>query len=132
MATLGLDTTVVVRLLVGLPAAQFAAARRRLARAMDAGDTVLVADVVAAEAYFALQHHYEIPKAEVRALLRQFLHSGTVRLDPEGVLGAFDDALGAGLVDRLIHGRYQSLGATTVTFERKQGSLPGAERLSES
>jgi predicted nucleic acid-binding protein len=132
MAVLGLDTTVVIRLLVGQPAAQFAVARRRLARAVDAGDTVLVSDVVAAEAYFALQHHYEVPKAEARTLLRQFLHSGTVQLDPKGGLEAFDEAPGAGLVDRLIHGRYRSLGASTLTFERKQGGLPGAERLRES
>lgn len=131
MPTIGLDTTVVIRLLVGLPTAQFTVARRRLARAVDAGDTVLVSDVVAAEAYFALQHHYEVPKAEARMLLRQFLHSGTVQLDPKGALEAFDDAPGAGLVDRLIHGRYRSLGASTLTFERKQGGLPGAERLNE-
>lgn len=132
MSTIGLDTTVVIRLLVGLPASQFAVARRRLARAVDAGDTVLVSDVVATEAYFALQHHYEVPKVEARTLLRQLLHSGTVQLDPKGALEALDEAAGAGLVDRLIHGRYQSLGASTLTFERKQGALPGAERLSES
>lgn len=132
MPAIGLDTSVVIRLLVGLPTAQFAVARRRLARAVDAGDTVLVSDVVAAEAYFALQHHYEVPKAEARRLLRQFLHSGTVQLDPKGALEAFDDAPGAGLVDRLVHGRYRSLGASTLTFERKQGGLPGAERLNES
>jgi len=50
---LGLDTSVVVRLLVGLPEALAQAAQRRLERAVETGERVFVSDLVIAEAYFA-------------------------------------------------------------------------------
>jgi hypothetical protein len=33
------------------------------------------------------------------------------------------------MVDRLIHARHRALGGVTVTFERPQSRLEGAERL---
>ncbi len=126
---IGLDTSVVVRLLVGLPEAQARTARRRLERAVEAGEPVLVSDLVVAEAYYALQHHYAVPKAEARAILRRFVESGVVRLDPSASSGALATTGGAGLVDHLVHLRYRSLGAITLTFERRQGNLEGAVRL---
>lgn len=107
---IGRDTSVVVRLLVGLPEA-------------------LVSDLVVAETYFALQHHYAVPRAEAQAILRRFITSGVVRLEPAASANALIAAGGAGLVDRLIHLRYRSLGAITLTFERRQGNLEGAVRL---
>jgi len=126
---IGLDTSVVVRLLVGLPASQANAARRRLVLALEAEEPVFVTDLAVAEAYFALQHHYRVPKAEARELLRRFLHSGVVRSDPPETKAALAPARGAGLVDRLVHSRHRALGATTLTFERAMGSLEGAERI---
>ena len=127
---IALDTSVVVRLLVGLPKAQAEAARRRLERALDDGEAVLVADIVLAEAYFALQHHYDVPKDEARDLLHRFARSGVVSVDPPQAIRALRPSRGAGVVDRLILERYRSLGAITLTFERKQAALEGAERLS--
>jgi hypothetical protein len=66
---------------------------------------------------------------EARAILRRFVESGVVQLEPPASSGALAPADGAGLVDRLIHLRYRNLGAVTVTFERRQGSLEGAARL---
>lgn len=126
---IGLDTSVVVPLLVGLPEAQALAARHRLERAAIENEPVFVADLVVAEAYFALQHHYRVPKGQARALLSRFLNAGVVQLDPGGALPALAISAGAGLVDRLIHARYTSLGAVTVTFERQQSRLEGAVRL---
>jgi len=126
---IGLDTSVVVRLLVGEPAKMARAALRRLERAVEGGEQVLVSDVVVAEAYFALQHHYGISKTQARALLRQFVESGVVECDPPTVSTDLEPASGAGLVDRFVHSRYRALGATTLTFERKQASLEGATRL---
>jgi predicted nucleic acid-binding protein len=126
---LGLDTSVVVRLLVGLPEALAQAAQRRLERAVETGERVLVSDLVVAEAYFALQHHYGVPKARARALLKQFVESGVVAADPATVAADLAPAAGAGFVDRLVHSRYRGLGAVTLTFERKQGALEGAARL---
>lgn len=119
----------VVRLLVGLPAAQAAAARRRLEQAFEAAEPVIVTDLVIAEAYFALQHHYGVPKAEARALLHRLVQSGLVRADPTEAVDALIAALGAGLVDRLVHARHRRLGAVTLTFERALGHLEGAERI---
>jgi len=127
--TIGLDTSVVVRLLVGLPEPQAAAARRRLESALGAGERVIVTDLVLGEAYHALHHHYAVPKSEARALLRRFVESGAVHPDPPTVTDALRAADGPGLVDQLIHARHRSLDAVTLTFERKQGRLEGASRL---
>ena len=124
----GLDTSVVVRLLIGQPRAQMEAARRRIERAHAAGEAVLVSDLVAAETYHALRHHYGVPDAEARGRLRDLAESGVVQLDPPGVVVALENGK-ADLVDRLILTRYRTLGAVTLTFDRKQGGLEGAVRL---
>ena len=128
-APIGLDASVVVRLLVGLPQGQAAIARRRLERAFEDDQPILVCDLVLAETYYALCHHYRVPKDEARRLLRDFAASGLVTVEPPEVAGALAPARGAGLVDRLIHARYRRVGAVVVTFERKQAALGGAERL---
>jgi predicted nucleic acid-binding protein len=126
---IGVDTSVVIRLLVGEPPAQARSARLRLEKAVEAGEPVLVADIVLAEAYFALHHHYGVPKEEARGLLRDFTTSGVVTLAPFEATVALEPGKGAGLVDRLIVARYRSMGALTLTFERKQAALEGAARL---
>lgn len=127
---IGLDTTVVLRLLVGEPAAQAKLAQRRIAAALAAGDEILVSDLVAAEAFHALYYHYGLPKDEARTQLRAMLRSGVVGIDPPAALGAFEPNRGAGLVDRLIVARHRGLDASTWTFDRKLGAVDGAERLS--
>jgi len=129
MTMLGLDTSVVVRLLVGLPEDQAARAKRRLEEAMDRGETVVVTDLAVGETYYALHYHYDVPKPEARELLRRFVSSGVVRLLPETSLRALAPSGGAGLMDRLIHARHRAEGAVTLTFERRQSRLEGAEAL---
>lgn len=129
MAMIGLDTSVVVRLLTGLPEEQFRAAKARLERSLDEGDAAIVTDLAVAEAYYALHHHYGVPKPEARGLLLRFVTSGVVTLDPEGSVAALAEMGGAGMVDRLIHARHRDRGGITVTFERLQSRLEGAERL---
>lgn len=126
---IGLDTSVVVRPLVGEPENLARAACRRLERAVEAGERVVISDLVVAEAYFALQHHYGISKAQARMLLRQLVESGVVEADPATISSDLEPARGAGLVDRLVHSRYRALGAATLTLERKQAALEGAVRL---
>lgn len=128
---IGLDTSVVLRLLVGEPRPQTEAARRRIDRALVAGERVVVTDLVVAEVFHALRHHYRVPEAVALARLREFLGSGVVHLDPAGA----EDALGpgargqAGVVDRLIVTRHRALGATTATFDRRQARLEGGVLL---
>lgn len=129
---IGLDTSVVLRLLVGVPAAQTRLARRRLEHAIERGEPVIVCDLVIAEAYYALQFHYEVPKAEARDMLLRFVRSGVVTVEPRNAADVLVSASGAGVVDRLIHVRHRALGAVTLTFERKLGALEGAIRLSST
>ena len=127
---LGLDTSIVLRLLVGLPADQAARARQRLEQAHADGDAIIVTDTVVAEAYHALVHHYHIEKAHARALLHRMMTSGTVVAEPAEVVTALEPSAGAGLVDRLIFHRHRSLHATTLTFDRALGAA-GALRLAD-
>jgi predicted nucleic acid-binding protein len=125
----GLDTSVVMRLLVGVPIVQAEAARQRLARAAETGEAVLVTDLVVAESFFALTRHYRLPDAEAFALLERFLAAGRVRVEPEAAGHAIARREGTGIVDRLVHARRRALGATTLTFDRAQSRLEGAVLL---
>ena len=69
--SLGLDTSVLLRLLTGEPAREASLARARLERAYAARERVVVTDLVLAEAYFALHYHYGIAKEEARSHLRR-------------------------------------------------------------
>ena len=63
----GLDTSVTLRLLTGVPTEQATAAREFVAASPS---PVVISDLVIAETYFALRHHYEVPHADaVRTLL---------------------------------------------------------------
>jgi predicted nucleic acid-binding protein len=127
----GLDTSVVLRLLIGEPRSHAEIARRRIERAVSGGDTVVVTDLVIAEAFHALRHHYGVPQAVVLTRLREFLGSGVVHADPPGVVEALGQAAPAraGVVDRLIVARHRSLGAITATFDRRQARLEGGVLL---
>jgi hypothetical protein len=118
-----------VRLLVGLPERDYRLARKRLEDAYDAGDIVLISDLVLAEAFHALRYHYEVPEAEVRARLADFVESGLALLEPAAGVRALRSRGGAGLMDRMIHERYLSLDAVFLTFDRKQSGLAGAIQL---
>ena len=107
-------------------------AQRRLEHAIEQGEPVIVCDLVIAEAYYALQFHYHVPKAEARRMLLRFVLSGVARVEPREAGEVLAPASGAGLVDRLIHARHRALGAVTLTFERKLGALEGAVRLRSS
>jgi predicted nucleic-acid-binding protein len=126
---LALDTSVVLRLILGVPAAQARVARNALMQARRIGDDVIITDTVVGEAYFALLHHYGMPEAEVLAALGTLLASGVVFPEPSTVLTAFPKAGATDFMDRLIHARHQALRATTLTFDKRMGRLSGAKHL---
>ena len=101
---IGLDTSVVLRLLIGEPRSQTEVARRRIERALIVGEKVVVTDLVVAEAFHALRHHYSVPETVALGRLREFLGSDVIHVDPAGA----GEALGqgargqGGVVDRLI------------------------------
>jgi predicted nucleic acid-binding protein len=128
----GLDTSVVLRLLTGEPEAQ---ARRALAevRGLTArGVSLLVSDLVASEVYFALQYHYAVPKAE--ALARFFEESGVHALGTAATVLAARDLATAnpGFVDRLIWAEYIRSAGEVLTFEKAAARLPSVRVLTIS
>jgi predicted nucleic acid-binding protein len=125
----GLDTSVVVRLLVGEPAAQAKAARRLL----DTAGPAAVSDLVVGEAYFALRHHYRVPHAEALRALRALLGDAwieTAGVAREVLTTAPDADSPPGFMDRLIHGDYRRDGVPVMTFDRAAARLPGARLVS--
>lgn len=129
---LGLDTSVVLRLLTGQPADQALTTRRRLEQAHADGDRMVVSDTVLAESYHALVHHYRMDKDQARQVLLRMVTSGAVHAEPAEAVAALaalaPAGAGAGLVDRLILHRYRALSASTLTFDRALGAA-GAVRL---
>jgi len=128
----GLDSSCVVRLLIGEPADQAAKAVAALDKLRSEGYRAAVSDLVVSEAYFALQYHYDVPKQYALDQLRQLLSS------PEFV--ALGNALSIldqpnlgkakpGFVDRLIHAEYLSQTTGMLTFEKSGHKLPAVRLL---
>jgi predicted nucleic acid-binding protein len=131
---IGLDTSVLIRLLIGLPPEQATTAVDFVKKARIAGRQVVVSDLVISEAYFALQSHYEVPKSEAIAALRELLRSRLVEpADGPAVVEMLEESARSsskpGFVDRLIHAQYERLPATMATFERAAGRLAGTTVL---
>ena len=131
--TFGLDTGFIIRLLTDDPADQAARARQWLEQSLQRGEKPRVTDLVIIEAYFALQTHYSVPKAEALRALRQLLESGDV--NPVGfaleVMQKTPNLATAkpGFVDRLIHAEIRSQGGQLLTFEKASARLAGTRVL---
>lgn len=125
----GLDTSVILRLLVAEPADLAGRAVAYLEALARSGDRPGVCDLVVAETYFALQYHYNVPKREALMALRQLFADGEIAslgvagevLQTEGLASAKP-----GFVDRMIHQTYAQGKARTATFEKSAAKLPAA------
>ena len=131
--TSGLDTSVVVRLLTGEPEELSLVALRYLQDQLRAGERVLVSDWVVAEAYYALQHHYQVSKKETLDALRSFLATpgveGTGEV-PEVIATPGLESAKPGFIDRVIHANYLRSGVEElVTFEKAAAKLPSVRIL---
>ena len=128
----GVDTSLLVRLLTGRPEALAAAAKEFLAEMESAGAPVFVSDLVVAEAYFACQHHYGIPKGDVLRGLHELLAQPTFQV-PEDLLELLSrpgpDTAEPGFLDRLIHAEYARSGLPLVSFEKAAARLPDTRVL---
>lgn len=126
--SLALDTSAVVRLLVGEPPEQTDAVRRQLARSPV---PVWVDALVVGESYFALRHHYGVPHRDAVEALRSLLASDRVAAH-DAVRAALTDARDGnrpGLMDRLILATAQGDGRTLLTLDRQLSRLEGARLL---
>ncbi len=130
MKSVGFDTCVLLRLLIGEPAAQAKQSHTYLEECYLSGVTVYITDLVVAETYHALCHHYSVPSLEAVDALSAFLSSPMVT--PSGhaltVLCAYKGT-GAGFVDRLIRSEILEKAEEVVTFDKKFSQLPNVIRL---
>ena len=131
MPAYGIDTSIFVRLLTGLPAADYQATLKRLTAIRGSqAEQITVANIVVAEAYAVLQHHYGLTKADTRHAMLAVLTSGLVEpLHGDAVLDALRETKEPGLTDRLIVLDYNRQRTSVLTLDRKMAALPGCERL---
>ncbi|HET7294243.1 MAG TPA: PIN domain-containing protein [Vicinamibacteria bacterium] len=134
VSTVGIDTSVVLRLLVGSPPEQATAALTFVKRCRLTGRRVVVSDLVISEACFALHAHYAVPKSEAISALLEMLASGLVEpADGPLVAEVLERVRRApakpGFLDRLIHAQYSRVPAAMATFERAGKRLPGTTVL---
>ncbi len=127
----GIDTSVLVRLLTGGPEKDFAYCVSKLRVLVeDQTSEVFVSNQVVGEAYVAVQHHYGVSKAAVRASLLDVLRSGFVApLNGRSVIEALNASGGPGLFDRLIADDYSRAGLEVLTLDRKMATLSDVRRL---
>ena len=117
-----------MRLLVQEPADLYQTAAVFLEEKLTSQVPVHVCDLVLAEAYFALQAFYGMPKAVSLDVLIGFAATEGLIFSPHAraVLATRNLAKAIpGFVDRLIHGAGHLAGQTLVTFEKAAGKLPG-------
>ena len=132
MPRYGIDTSIFVRLLTGDPEKDFEETKSALEKILtdDAAAEIEVSNMVIAEAYFVLQHHYGVSKEEAKAGLASVMTSGLTKPQRgQDVLEALVAAQEPGLLDRLIAAEYAACGIITLTNDRKMGRLPRSRLL---
>ncbi len=122
---IGLDTSVVVRLLVGEPADLAVRAQQLLDELFEVGRKAVVSDLVVSETYDALHYHYHVPKKEALVAIREFLESSEIEGDGAAlsILQTPRRSSKPGFVDRLIHQGYLHSAGEMATFEKSAARL---------
>ncbi|MEM7049027.1 MAG: PIN domain-containing protein [Acidobacteriota bacterium] len=125
---IGIDTSVVVRILAGEPQHLAMVALEFVLRNLRTGNRILVSNLVLAETYFAFQHHYGAAKADTLDALTNFVSSPGVDVSPGALEVLQTPGLATakpGFVDRLILSEYRLAQAEQVaTFEQSAARLP--------
>ncbi len=124
---IGLDTTVILRLLTGEPGKQFEKAKKFIEEQLANNKRLFVSDLVVAEAYFALHYHYKVPKPEALQQLDSLLSSGMIHPAPGNVCQqVLKESINhkAGLVDQMIHEQYCLFTEQVASFDRLMCKLP--------
>ena len=130
MNACGLDTSVVLRLLLGTPADQAKTAMDFVMECHGHQIRVSVSDMVVMETWHALRHYYNVPAAEAADALFDFLSSPAITGSGHAlsVLKEYNGA-GPGLADRLIREDYRDHADVVVTFDKKFARLPDMKKL---
>ena len=129
----GLDTNVLLRLLLGDEPNQAAATRSAIDLELQAGEPPVVCLLTLLETEWVLRASLGLDKPGVIGVFQSLLEKPDLAIEHESVL---EDALHAyqntpaDFADCLINARYRSLGcAAMLTFDTKAARLPGAELL---
>ncbi|MGH8220411.1 MAG: PIN domain-containing protein [Steroidobacteraceae bacterium] len=129
---LGLDTNVLVRLLVEDDVAQTRRARKLVDAAVAAQEVVLVSLPVLLEAEWVLRSRYEVAPETILRLFRAALEARELAFEDEA---AVEEALfnwqdgPSGFADCLIVAHNGQLGCrSTATFDARAARLPGASK----
>ncbi|MEO7726427.1 MAG: type II toxin-antitoxin system VapC family toxin [Burkholderiales bacterium] len=127
---LGIDTNVVVRLLIADDAEQTRRARRLVQDAVNRGEPVLVSLPVLIETEWVLRSRYGLDRTAVTGVFRAALETRELSFEDEP---AIEEALmhwqdsACGFADCLIAAHNSRLGCrATATFDVKAARLPGA------
>lgn len=119
--TYGLDTSVLIRLLMNEPPELAAKASEFVEESLDAGNDFFISDLVVSEAYFVLQRYYGKTKEAAISDIRAITDTPGFSFSAEAK-AALDtpDAWKAspGLIDRMIAGEYASRGHKTISCEK--------------
>ena len=129
---LGLDTNVLVRLLMEDEAAQTRRARNLVDAAVAEQEAVLVSLPVLLKTEWVLRSRYEVPPETILGLFRAALEARELAFEDEA---AVEEALfnwqdgPSGFSDCLIMAHNQQLGSrSTATFDARAARLPGASK----
>ena len=127
---LGIDTNVVMRLLVSDDAEQTRRARKLIEEALDGEESVLVSLLVLIESEWVLRSRYEFKRDAIFGIFRALLEARELSFEDEP---AVEEALfhwkdsACGFADCLITAHHRQLGCrATATFDAKAARLPGA------
>lgn len=128
---IGVDTNVLVRLVVTDDVAQQKAAKQRIAAAAAAGEAVFITAVVVAELTWVLESVYGYGREAVAGVVEALLETAPFQVEHRGAVleavAAFRRGR-AGLSDHLILSVSRAQGALPVlTFDRKLAAAPGCE-----
>lgn len=133
--TYSLDTSALLRILLNEPKRLASNVAIYIHSRQQKGDSFFISDLVLSEAYYALQFHYDVSKADAILILKHFAFwPGFVVSDwAKDVLSLPNLAKASpGFVDRLIHGAAFSQGQTTVSCEKDFRRLPSTFVIKDS
>lgn len=124
--TYGLDTSVVIRLLMNEPPELVEKVAAFVNSALAEGNDFFISDLVVSEAYFVLQKYYGKSKELAVSDLRAIADSPGFSVSPEAMAALeTPDAWKAspGMIDRMIANGYAARGYVTISCERSFAKL---------
>ena len=130
---IGIDTNVLLRLLVRDDDAQARAAERFISTHCSPDDPGFVSLVVVVETAWALRRLYLYDRSQIAAAIRSLLNVAELEIesaaDVRAAVAGFETTA-AGLVDCLVARTNVATGCEyTITFDRNAAKLPGFELL---